>query len=155
MGCHFLLQGIFPTQGSNPCFCIDGWILYWRVTRESLEISRGVLVGKVLGTNQDTCKRWPGGHCGLTDPDIGPEKSKCDFPTLHPQKFCLDKNGNICGYLYHRAYISYTILSSSNVFKLREQLKWCLLLLWEWILHSFRRDKKDCMRKSKYITGVI
>ena len=26
MGCHFLLQGIFPTQGSNPClFCLLLW----------------------------------------------------------------------------------------------------------------------------------
>ena len=22
VGCHYLLQGIFPTQGSNPCHCI-------------------------------------------------------------------------------------------------------------------------------------
>ena len=34
VGCHFLLQGNFPTQGSNPCLpvsslsCIDRWILY-------------------------------------------------------------------------------------------------------------------------------
>ena len=25
VGCHFLLQGIFPTQGSNPC------LLHWQV----------------------------------------------------------------------------------------------------------------------------
>ena len=26
MGCHFLLQGIFPTQGSNPCLlCLLHW----------------------------------------------------------------------------------------------------------------------------------
>ena len=23
VGCHFLLQGTFPTQGSNSCFCLD------------------------------------------------------------------------------------------------------------------------------------
>ena len=31
VGYHFLLQGIFPTQGVNPCPCISGtgsWILY-------------------------------------------------------------------------------------------------------------------------------
>ena len=28
MGCHFLLQGIFPTHGSNPCFCIGRRVLY-------------------------------------------------------------------------------------------------------------------------------
>ena len=31
VGCHFRLQGIFPTQGLNPVSCIsctDRWILY-------------------------------------------------------------------------------------------------------------------------------
>ena len=28
MGCHFLLQGIFPTQESNPCLLHCRWILY-------------------------------------------------------------------------------------------------------------------------------
>ena len=28
MGCHFLLQGIFPSQGSNPCLLLGRWILY-------------------------------------------------------------------------------------------------------------------------------
>ena len=28
VGCHFLLQGIFPTQGSNQVSCIGRWILY-------------------------------------------------------------------------------------------------------------------------------
>ena len=31
VGCHFLLQGIFPTQGLNPCLlclCIGRWIPY-------------------------------------------------------------------------------------------------------------------------------
>ena len=27
-GCHFLLQGIFPTQGQNPCRLHCRWILY-------------------------------------------------------------------------------------------------------------------------------
>ena len=31
MGCHFLLQGIFPTQGSNPC------LLHWQA--DSLTLS--------------------------------------------------------------------------------------------------------------------
>ena len=29
VGCHALLQGIFPTQGSNPCHLCCGRILYW------------------------------------------------------------------------------------------------------------------------------
>ena len=28
VGCHFLLQGIFLTQGSNPCLLHCRWILY-------------------------------------------------------------------------------------------------------------------------------
>ena len=28
VGCHALLQGIFPTQGSNPCLLNCRWILY-------------------------------------------------------------------------------------------------------------------------------
>ena len=33
MGCHFLLQGIFPTQGSNPSLLHCRWILYHWVIR--------------------------------------------------------------------------------------------------------------------------
>ena len=28
VGCHFLLQGIFPDQGLHPCFLLGRWILY-------------------------------------------------------------------------------------------------------------------------------
>ena len=28
VGCHFLLHGIFPTQGSKPCLLHSRWILY-------------------------------------------------------------------------------------------------------------------------------
>ena len=28
VGCHFLLQGIFPTQGLNPSLCFGRQILY-------------------------------------------------------------------------------------------------------------------------------
>ena len=33
VGCHFLLQGIFPTQGSNPCLLS---LLHWQVDSLSL-----------------------------------------------------------------------------------------------------------------------
>ena len=36
MGCHFLLQGIFPTQGSNPHLLHRRWLLYHWVTWEGL-----------------------------------------------------------------------------------------------------------------------
>ena len=35
MGCHFLLQGIFPTQGLNTCLPLGQWILYHWTTREA------------------------------------------------------------------------------------------------------------------------
>ena len=35
VGCHFLLQGIFPTQGSNPRLLHCRWILYCWATREA------------------------------------------------------------------------------------------------------------------------
>ena len=34
--CHFLLQGIFPTQGSNPHLLLGSWILDHGTTREAL-----------------------------------------------------------------------------------------------------------------------
>ena len=35
VGCHFLLQEIFPTQGSNPCLLHLQEILYHQATREA------------------------------------------------------------------------------------------------------------------------
>ena len=37
VSCHFLLQGIFPTQGWNPClhFCIGRQVLYCWAAREA------------------------------------------------------------------------------------------------------------------------
>ena len=34
IGCHFLLQGIFPTQGLNPSLLHHRWVLYHWNTRE-------------------------------------------------------------------------------------------------------------------------
>ena len=36
VGCHFLLQGIFPTQEPNPCLLHCRWILYHWATWEAL-----------------------------------------------------------------------------------------------------------------------
>ena len=36
VGSHFLLQGIFLTQGSNSCFLHCGQIIYHQATREIL-----------------------------------------------------------------------------------------------------------------------
>ena len=40
--CHFLLQGIFLTQGSNPCLQHRSWILYHWVTGEALSIFKNI-----------------------------------------------------------------------------------------------------------------
>ena len=39
VGCHFLLQGIFPTQGSNPSLLLGRQILYHCTTWEVLSTS--------------------------------------------------------------------------------------------------------------------
>ena len=39
LGCHFLLQGTFQTQGLNPCLCVSctgRWILYHHTTWEAM-----------------------------------------------------------------------------------------------------------------------
>ena len=41
VGCHALLQGIFPTQGSNSGLPHCRWILYRLSTREALRLIRG------------------------------------------------------------------------------------------------------------------
>ena len=41
VGCHALLQGIFPTQGSNSGLPHCRWILYSLTTREALRVIRG------------------------------------------------------------------------------------------------------------------
>ena len=49
VGCHFLLQGIFPTQGLKQhlwYLCIGRWILYQWATREALLSSRVIKIKK-------------------------------------------------------------------------------------------------------------
>ena len=46
VGCHFLLQGIFATQGSNPCLLCR---LYWQV--DSLPLAPPGCLPKCLSTN--------------------------------------------------------------------------------------------------------
>ena len=61
MGCHFLLQGIFPTQGSNPGLLNCRQILYRLSYKGSSNSSLG-------GHNSTHCRSW--GHLcqtGLVD----------------------------------------------------------------------------------------
>ena len=43
-GSHFLLQGIFPTQGSNPHLLHYRWILYHWATREASMFQLGCVI---------------------------------------------------------------------------------------------------------------
>ena len=60
MGCHFLLQEIFPTQGSNPCLLHCRQILY-RLSYKGSSCNAGNTgdVGPILGSG-----RSPGGGNG-------------------------------------------------------------------------------------------
>ena len=44
MGCHFLLQEIFPTQGSNHISCVDRWIIY-PLSHPGIKPTSSVLTG--------------------------------------------------------------------------------------------------------------
>ena len=48
MGCHFLLQGIFLTQGLNPRLLLDRWILYHWATWESPHLTVVCVKNSVL-----------------------------------------------------------------------------------------------------------
>ena len=51
VGCHFLLQGIFLTQGSNPC------LLHWQADSSPLSHQGSPLLGKQINRKkQVTCK---------------------------------------------------------------------------------------------------
>ena len=60
VGCHFLLQGIFPTQGSNLCLLLGRWILYHRDTcaRPLLDLPSYSYWGgtnQILQTSSEVC----------------------------------------------------------------------------------------------------
>ena len=55
VGCHFLLQGIFPTQGLNPSLRHCRWILYHWVK----QLARQILYNLTyLGTLKKKKKKW-------------------------------------------------------------------------------------------------
>ena len=53
VGCHFLLQGLFPIQGTNPCLLHCGWVLYHGATWE--------------GTADFLYSLWEGRHALLSN----------------------------------------------------------------------------------------
>ena len=58
VGCHFLLQGIFPTQGSNPCLLHCRWILYRRSHQGSPVPRILILVSKCCAPLNKTRTPW-------------------------------------------------------------------------------------------------
>ena len=50
VGCHFLLQGIFPTQGLNPSLLHRKQMLYplSKTTEKTIALTRQTFVGKVM-----------------------------------------------------------------------------------------------------------
>ena len=61
MGCHVLLQGIFPTQGSNPGLLHCGWILYQLSHQGSPRILGWVAYPIFKGTFP--LRNWTGVSC--------------------------------------------------------------------------------------------
>ena len=53
VGCHALLQGIFPTQGLNPVLLHCRWILYCLSHREAQKFGRGWKSFEVHTRNMD------------------------------------------------------------------------------------------------------
>ena len=60
MGCHALLQRIFPTQGSNPCLPHCRWILYQLSYQGSPRILEWVACPSSRGSS------WPGNQTGVS-----------------------------------------------------------------------------------------
>ena len=46
VGCHFLLQGIFPIQGFNLCLLLGRQILYYWATKEASKIKRSYVINE-------------------------------------------------------------------------------------------------------------
>ena len=60
VGCHALLQGIFPTQGSNPGLLHWRWILYWLSHQGSPRIPEWVAYPSCRGSS------WPRNWTGVS-----------------------------------------------------------------------------------------
>ena len=78
MSCHFLLQGILPTQGSNPCLL---GLLHWQVDFFPLCHLGSPQIRRKVESNQDTCDsaqvpKWWSFLLLLFHP--------CSFPCLLP-----------------------------------------------------------------------
>ena len=57
MGCHFLLQGVFPTQGSNTRFLFGKQILYHLTTREA-QVLKYILMYGCENRTKNKTEHW-------------------------------------------------------------------------------------------------
>ena len=61
LDCHFLLQGVFPTQGVNPVSCTGRWILCHRTTGEPCHLHMtSVFYTHPLPLSSRPSRRWFG-----------------------------------------------------------------------------------------------
>ena len=90
MDCHFLLQGIFPTQGSNPSLPHDRQMLYPLSHQGTHELAHKSIQKSVITNISKTGGLMP--HSGLSDHDpetlLGlcesPETLDCQMHGLNP-----------------------------------------------------------------------
>ena len=90
LGCHFLLQGIFPTQGSNPC---PLHLLYWRRTLYHWATREGwvLYVSKVndLCSHRASCSLLFFSHSVVSD-------SLQPHGLQHTRLHCLSLSPRVC-----------------------------------------------------------
>ena len=87
VGCHFLLQGIFLTQGSNPGLCIVG-------RRFAIWATREVMSPK-LGSNRKICNHFLKSRC-VSELSWNFWKSKCSDTAFFLQSSRYVSNEQSC-----------------------------------------------------------
>ena len=91
VGCHTLLQGVFPTQGSNPGLPHGRHILYHLSHQGSQKISSAGKEGsRVLSQQAQLCCLGSRLLCGFSIPPQGPQspswtEMSCNASVLGPQ----------------------------------------------------------------------
>ena len=113
VGCHFLLQGIFPTHGSNPGLlvsCLGRWVLYHLRHLGSTTISKDYLPprpGYLGGLGSEESRREDGAK---TELQIKMEKRKGFFFFLPRCLYFVIIYGAVLHDLCTFLYICYTFL---------------------------------------------
>ena len=93
VGSHFLLQGIFPTQGSHPCLLLGRWILYHLATREAQQLYEvGIFISIVQTRKRRPQQSWDLSmgielkrHAARDHPQVCLVKTLCFWPKTEYQ----------------------------------------------------------------------